>query len=249
MSFAHAGAPFLSHLRLRGDRVQPRVHPFTLPIVARGLSLEFTTPVTFFVGENGSGKSSLLEAIAWSCGFSAHGGSRDHQFGDAHDGHALGQALALSWRERATDGFFLRAETFHQFASQLDASGSSFGRYGGRSFHTRSHGEAFLALFEHRFERGLFLLDEPEAALSPQRQLAFLRLMHTLARRRVAQFIVATHSPMLLCLPGARVLGFDDGCIAETCGDDTEHVRLTRDFLNHPGRYLRHLLDEHDAVD
>ena len=235
------GSPFLTRVTLRGDRVQPGVHPFSMPILADGLSLEFTTPVTFFVGENGAGKSSVLEAIAWSTGFGVHGGNRDHQFVEAEDGHALGRALALSWRQRSTDGFYLRAETFHQFSSHLESSGTKFLRYGGRSFHKRSHGEAFLALFEHRFEDGLYLLDEPEAALSPQRQLAFLRIMHELADRRSAQFIVATHSPMLLCLPGARVLSFDDGRIDEVPYDATEHFQLTRRFLNDPTQYFRHL--------
>jgi len=244
MSSRIVGSPFLTHVGLRMDRVQPGVHPFTLPILTDDLSLEFTTPVTFFVGENGSGKSSLLEALAWSTGFGLQGGSRDHQFVEGSEGHALGRALELSWRQRSTDGFFLRAETFHQFTSHLEESGSSFGRYGGRSFHERSHGEAFLALFEHRFEDGLYLLDEPEAALSPQRQLAFLRIMHSLAKRRVAQFIVATHSPMLLCLPGARVLSFDEGRITEVRADETEHFQLTRGFLNDPARYFRYLFEE-----
>jgi predicted ATPase len=240
------GSPFLSHVTLRGDRVQPGVHPFTLPILAEGLSLEFTTPVTFLVGENGSGKSSLLEAMAWATGFGLQGGNRDHQFVEGEEGHALGRALRLSWRQRSTDGFFLRAETFHQFSTHLVQSESTFARYGGRSLHEQSHGEAFLALFEHRFEDGLYLLDEPEAALSPQRQLAFMQIMHRLASQRVAQFIVATHSPMLLCLPGARVLEFDGGEINEVSYRDTEHFRLMREFLNDPERYFRYLLAEAD---
>ncbi len=240
-SHGATGSPFLTHVTLREDRVKPGVHPFTLPIFADSLSLEFTTPVTFFVGENGSGKSSLLEALAWSIGFGMHGGSRDHQFAEQTEGHALGRALALSWRQRSTDGFFLRAETFHQFVTNLEQSGSRFERYGGQSLHERSHGEAFLALFEHRFEDGVYLLDEPEAALSPARQLAFLRIMHELATRRVAQFIVATHSPMLLCLPGAQVLEFMDGDITPTPCQETEHFQLTRRFLNDPEAYFRHL--------
>lgn len=113
-------------------------------------------------------------------GFGAQGGSRDHRYEENTDGHALGRALALAWRQRSADGFFLRAGTFFNFATYLESVGTSFGRYGGTSFHAKSHGEAFLALFEHRFEDGLFILDEPEAALSPQRQLAFLRILHSL---------------------------------------------------------------------
>ncbi len=239
-----AGSPFLTRVSLREDRVQPGVHPFSLPIVANGLSLEFKTPVTFLVGENGSGKSTLLEALAWSTGFGMHGGSRDHQFTESTEGHALGRALSLAWRQRSTDGFFLRAETFHQFSTQLEETDTEFRRYGGRSLHERSHGEAFLALFEHRFEDGLYLLDEPEAALSPQRQLAFMRIMHSLASQRVAQFIVATHSPMLICLPGAQVLSFEDGEIVPVAYEDTEHFQLSRAFLNDPARYFRYLFDD-----
>ena len=221
--------------------MQHGTHPFTLPIFADGLSIELDTPVTFLVGENGTGKSSLMEALAWNVGFGMQGGSRDHQFVDGAEGHALGQALALSWRQRTADGFFLRAETFHNFSTYLEDSESTFDRYGGRSLHQQSHGEAFLSLFEHRFEDGLYLLDEPEAALSPQRQLAFLRIIQDLASRRVAQFIIATHSPMLLCLPDATVLTFDKGRIERIPYHETDHFQLTRDFLNAPERFFRHL--------
>jgi predicted ATPase len=222
---------------------------FDIPLIRDGLEVEFTTPVTFFVGENGSGKSSILEGLAWSVGFGAQGGSRDHQFVEATDGHALGRALHLSWRQRTTEGFFLRAETFFNFATHLEESGTAFSRYGGSSFHDRSHGEAFLALFEHRFDEGLFILDEPEAALSPQRQLAFLRILQQLTAPRIAQFIIATHSPILLTFPGARVLSLDDGTVRELAYEDTEHFRLTRDFLNAPDRYYRHLFDAPDRGD
>ena len=240
------GSPFLTRIALRDDRAEPGVHPFTLPILANGLVLKLTTPVTFLVDENGSGKSTLLEALAWSTGFGMHGGSRDHQLEADTDGHALGRALRLSWRQRSTDGFFLRAETFHSFTTQLESAGSSWSRYGGKSFHERSHGEAFLALFEHRFEDGLYLLDEPEAALSPQRQLAFLRIVHHLASQRIAQFIIATHSPILLSLPGATVLSFDSGEITSVDYRETEHFTLTRDFLNAPDRFFRHLFADSD---
>ena len=205
--------------------------------------------MTFFVGENGSGKSTLLEALAWSVGFGSQGGSRDHRYEENADGHALGRALKLVWRQRTAAGFFLRAETFFNFASYLESVGSSFGRYGGASFHTKSHGEAFLALFEHRFEDGLFILDEPEAALSPQRQLAFLRILHSLTAPRMAQFIIATHSPLILAFPGATVLSLDDGAIREVSYRETEHYRLTRDFLEAPERFFRYLFDEVEGGD
>jgi predicted ATPase len=183
------GSPFLTRVGLKTEFVQPGVHPFTMPLLTNGLDIEIATPVTFLVGENGSGKSSLLEALAWAVGFGAQGGNRDNSYVEAAEGHALGRALRLSWRQRVAGGFFLRAETFFNFATYLDEVGSTFLAYGGKSLHAQSHGEAFLALFENRFEDGLYLLDEPEAALSPQRQLTFLSILHQLATSKVAQFI------------------------------------------------------------
>jgi len=238
----------LTRVGLHADRVEPGRFPFDLPIL-RDLSLTLTTPVTFLVGENGSGKSTLLEALAWAVGFGAQVGSRDHQFAEGTEGHALGRALALSWRQRTTEGFFLRAETFFNFASQLEDVGSSFRRYGGTSLHQQSHGEAFLALFEHRFEDGFFILDEPEAALSPQRQLTFLRILHQLTAPRIAQFVIATHSPILLALPGATVLSLDDGVNREVSYQETSHYQLTRDFLLAPDRFFRYLFNDSDERD
>jgi predicted ATPase len=131
------------------------------------LDISFDTPVTFFVGENGSGKSTVLEAIAWSAGFAARGGNRENRYAEDEDGHTLGRAITLSWGQKVAGGFFMRAETFFNFASYLEGVGSSFMSYGGVSLHAQSHGEAFLAVFRNRFEDGLYLLDEPEAALSP----------------------------------------------------------------------------------
>ena len=244
------GSPFLAHLSLQEDRVQKGVHPFTIPLLDNDdFKLTFTTPVTFLVGENGSGKSTLLEALAWALGFNSQGGSRDNSYAEGADGHPLGRALRLSWRQRVTDGFFLRAETFFNFATYLEEVGSSFLAYGGKSLHRQSHGEAFLALFENRVEDGMYLLDEPEAALSPQRQLTFLSILHQLASMKVAQFIIATHSPILLTLPNATVLSIDEGRLREVSYKDTEHYQLTRDFLNKPERYHRHLFRSGDPED
>jgi len=240
------GSPFLSNIGLKEEKVQPGVYPFTLPVIGTDFSLKLTTPVTFLVGENGAGKSTLLEAIAWAAGFNQGGGHRDQSFAEGADGHTLGRAFRMGWRQRVTGGFFLRAETFFNFATYLEEVGSTFAAYGGKSLHAQSHGEAFLALFSQNFEDGLFILDEPEAALSPQRQLAFLRILHQLGGDKVAQFIIATHSPILLTLPGARVLSLDGGTIREVDYRETEHFRLTRDFLNAPERFYRHLLEEGD---
>ena len=181
-----------------------------------------------------------------AAGFSQRGGHRDQSFAEGADGHMLGRALRMAWRQRVSGGFFLRAETFFNFVSYLEEVGSTFEAYGGKSLHDQSHGEAFLSLFSHNFEDGLFILDEPEAALSPQRQLAFLRILHELGERKVAQFIIATHSPILLTLPNSRVLSLDGGNVTEVDYSETEHFRLTRDFLNAPERFYRHLLEEGD---
>jgi len=245
-----SGSPFLVDVGLHVDRISdPDRHPFNVPAIVRGLPLRLKTPVTMLVGENGAGKSTLLEAIAWACGFNARGGDRDQSFGEDADGQALGRALHLAWRQRVSDGFFLRAETFHQWIDYLESVGATFSQYEHKSLHERSHGEAFLALFEGRFEDGVYLLDEPEAALSPERQLAFLSLLHQMDHSRCAQFIIATHSPILLCYPGATVLKVDEQGIREIDARQSEHVRLTRDFLNAPERYFRHLFAEPDDSD
>lgn len=236
-----AGSPFLSHVSIEPGKIQPGVHPFTIPLIEPDFELRFTTPVTFLVGENGSGKSTLLEALAWKLGFNAQGGNRDNSYAEGADGHALGQALKWSWRQRVTGGFFLRAETFFNFATYLEEVGSPFLAYGGKSFHEQSHGEGFLALFENRIEDGVYLLDEPEAALSPGRQLTFLSILYQLASMKVAQFIIATHSPILLTLPGATVLSIEEGKLKQVSYRDTEHFQLTRDFLNAPERFHRYL--------
>lgn len=236
------GSPFLTRIALDHGRIgNDRVHPFNLRSLHRGLPLTITKPVTMLVGENGAGKSALLEAIAWACGFDQEGGDRRNKYAEGVDGHALGRALLLSWRQRVTDGFYLRAETLFKWIDYMHEVGATFSQYGSRSLHARSHGEAFLALFQDRFEDGIYLLDEPEAALSPDRQLAFLAILHELAASRAAQFIIATHSPILLCSPDAQVMKVDDDGIRAVDARDTDHVRLTRDFLNAPERYFRHL--------
>jgi predicted ATPase len=235
------GSPFLNRVELWPGKIQAGLHPFTLPLLSPQFCLSFTTPITFLVGENGSGKSTLLEALAWALGFSAQGGNRDNSYQEGVDGHTLGRALHLHWRQKVTSGFFLRAETFFNFATYLEAANSTFFRYGGTSFHLQSHGEGFLALFEHHFEDGVYLLDEPEAALSPQRQLAFLRILKQLTANGGAQFVIATHSPMLLTFPGATVLSLAGGSILPVRYQDTEHYQLMRDFLNSPERFYRHL--------
>jgi predicted ATPase len=256
------GSPFLTEVWFAEERVEEQraqqAFPFDGAVAwisrataARApdeprFSLEFKTPVTFLVGENGSGKSTLLEALAWRLGYGAEGGNKDQSFTEGADGHSLGRALHWAWRQRVSDGFFLRAETFFNFATYLESVGSTFGAYGGRSLHQQSHGEGYLSLFQHRIEDGLYLLDEPEAALSPTRQLAFLSILHRLSEAKTAQFLIATHSPILITLPGATILQFDgdSGEIRRVDYWQTEHFQLTKDFLNSPQRFYRHLDEE-----
>lgn len=237
------GAPFLRRVVNLPEKFDPTRYPFSIPALSRGIDLSFRSTVTFLVGENGSGKSTLLEALAECCGFSPEGGNRDHQRATLADRSELAQALRLSWQPKVTEGFFLRAESFFNFATYIEQV-SNLAAYGGKSLHEQSHGESFLALFNNRFEQGIYILDEPEAALSPQRQLSFLRIIHDLETPRHAQFIIATHSPIILSYPGAVLFNLDDEGIREIAYRDTEHYIVTRDFLNAPERYFKHLFSE-----
>ncbi len=226
----------------------PNEFPFNLPIFAGGVDLDFKTNVTFFVGENGSGKSTLLEAIAGKCEFNLSGGNRNNRYEFKETESELVRFLMMRWMPKVTTGFFMRAESFFNFASHIDEMALEFGEdvykgYGGRSLHRQSHGESFLSLFTHRFEQGIYLLDEPEAALSPQKQLAFLSIIRELDTSGEAQLIIATHSPILLSYPGATIYSFDNDQIAPIQYEDTEPYKLTKDFLNSPERYFRYLFD------
>ncbi|MFK8001964.1 MAG: AAA family ATPase [Polyangiales bacterium] len=235
---------FIQSIRIKRDDADDSEFPFCLPALEGLQELEVHPQVTFFVGENGSGKSTLLEAIAIAAGLSAQGGTRNMRIDDSAGRSTLSEHMTLvRGVRRPRDSFFLRAESFFNVATLIDEVGAS-GSYGGKSLHHQSHGESFLSLIEHRFGKdGLFLLDEPEAALSPQRQLTFLAYFHALVQQG-GQFIVATHSPILLAYPNATIYRFDEEGIASTEYDDLEHVHVTRDFLNNPARYLRHLLSE-----
>ena len=232
---------FLRRVYSLPAHVDAKVFPWTLPVFAEGVDLEFRTPVTFLVGENGSGKSTLLEAIADKCDFHLAGGNKNHRGRYEHHAteSAMSSALRAQWRQKVHEGFFLRAESFYNFATYFDDSGSH--RMQGK-LHTRSHGEAFLAVFNDYFEQGLFILDEPEAALSPMRQLTLLTRMSELAASGEGQFIIATHSPILLAYPGAEIFSCDGGSLHTVAYEETDHYRVTRDFLNAPQRFLRHLM-------
>ena len=207
--------------------------PALAPLRA-GERLAFDSPVTFLVGENGAGKSTLLEGIAVACGFNPEGGTRNFSFSTRDTHSALGEYLTVSRSAYPRDGFFLRAESFYNAASYIDGIPGLIGSYGGRSLHAQSHGESFLALVQNRFGgEGLYLLDEPEAALSPTRQLTLLGQMRLLAQAG-SQLVVATHSPILMAYPGAAIYLLSERGVERTEYRHTEHYLLTRRFLNDP---------------
>jgi len=236
-------APFLKRLTVVPEKVTMSEFPFDrLRFLSRGtLSLEFDSTVTIFVGENGAGKSTLLEAIAAAAGFPAYGGSRDHLTGNDHEESALAQAMRLSWLPKVGRGFFFRAESFSSTAAYLDEFGAPH-LSGGRKLRFQSHGESFLSLFEHRLKadaRAIYLMDEPEAALSPKRQLTFLNILWRWMKTGNVQTIIATHSPILMGLPGAQLLSLDDEEIRRVKLEDTEHYRVTAGFLSNPSDYFK----------
>lgn len=232
---------FVSEVRLSHTALEtPDVYPFTIPAIASFESLPFESPVTFFAGENGSGKSTLLEAIAVASGFNAEGGSKNFRFCTRETHSDLHAHLKITKRRHPSDGYFLRAESFYNLATEIDRLGAQ-GSHGGHSFHRLSHGESFLSLLQNRFRgNGLYLLDEPESALSPARQLSFLSLLNTLSGQG-SQFIIATHSPILLAYPGAQIYTFSGNGISLTPYRETESYTLTKQFLNSPESLLRHL--------
>ena len=220
-----------------------RVYPFNLPVVRTLETLAFHPNVTFLVGENGSGKSTLIEALAVAWGFNAEGGSRDHQY-STRASHSPLHRFVRPVRSalKARDGYFLRAESFFTTASYLEASGTN--RAGQTGLHEQSHGESFFNLFDNRFMGdGLYILDEPEAALSPSRQLSFLARMHESVRMR-SQFIIATHSPIILGYPDAWIYQASPQGLERIDYEDTEHYQITRGFLNRREIYLDVLLAE-----
>jgi predicted ATPase len=232
---------FLRSLQVLPERIpDPGRYPFTIPALRRLRTLDFDPRITFLLGENGSGKSTLIEAIAVAAGFNAEGGSKNFNFSTRSSESGLWRCLRLIKTPRSpTTGYFLRAESFFNVATEIESLGVT-GAYGG-SLHEKSHGESFLALIENRFgPEGLYILDEPEAALSPSRQLVLLRHMHLLIKDG-SQFIIATHSPILLAFPGALLYQLAETGIDKVDYEETEHYRLTRDFLLRRELFFREL--------
>lgn len=244
----------LRGVRINWDAVSARSYLQDIPALHFD-QLTFTAPVTCLCGENGSGKSTLLEALALALGMNPEGGGRNYRFA-TYDSHSeLHQAMQLVRGPVVPKGaYFLRAESFYNVASKAEDYRQSglgttseedfYARYGGRALHKQSHGESFLHLLQGEFKPGgLYLLDEPEAALSPQRQLTLLYELHRLAQQG-AQFIMATHSPLLLGTPGAAILSFDGGAVHPIQYEDTDSYRITQMFITRRDSFLRQLLEE-----
>lgn len=235
---------FIRSFSVRHDRFSSSFerYPFTVPVVRNLGELVFTSQVTFLVGENGSGKSTLIEALALACGFKAEGGSRHLQYETAEDESELHEILrVVRGPRRPGDSYFLRAESFFNVATEIERRGLE-SYYGGRSLHRMSHGESFFTLLNERLlGGGLYIFDEPEAALSPTRQMAMLTRMHELVLD-ASQLIIATHSPILMAYPGAQILELAEGRIGEVKYEETEHFQVTRQFFAQRERMLRILL-------
>jgi predicted ATPase len=247
---------FLIRATLLRDKVPSLAeYPFSIPAIGGLNEIHFDQPVTFFIGENGSGKSTLLEAFAVASGLNPEGGSRNFNFATRASHSSLKDYLRLSRSpRRVRDSYFLRAESYFNLATQIEVLDEELGgppiinSYGGKSLHEQSHGESFFALFMNRLGGdGFYILDEPEAALSPSRQLAFLSRLHRLVREG-SQFLIATHYPILMAYPRAAIYLMADGPPRRVEYRETEHFTVTRNFLTRTERMLDILLDERDET-
>ena len=230
------------------ESVQSNEYPFSLPAVKNLTQLQFHPNITFLIGENGSGKSTILEAIATSYGFNPEGGTRNFNFSSFSSHSTLHDYIrVVKGAERPLDGFFFRAESFYNVATNIEELNREvpglLNSYGGTSLHAQSHGESFMSIFLHRFRgNSMYILDEPEAALSPSRQLTFIARLHELVEQG-CQFIIATHSPILMAYPNSIVYEIKDD-YQEVNARDTDHYQITKAFLDSPERMLQILMND-----
>ncbi len=241
---------FIRGIKIDWNKIGKNNYARKIPSIDSINRLDFNSNITFLVGENGTGKSTLLESIAVAYGFNAEGGSKNFNFSTMDTHSDLYKAInVVKGALRPKSNFFLRAESFYNVASKIeeyrdgDDYNTYYESYGGKSMHEQSHGESFLALIQNRFTaNGLYILDEPEAALSPQRQLTLLMHIYNLAKKG-SQFIIASHSPILLGIPEASILSFDEGIIREIKYEETESYRITELFINNKQLLLNNLLN------
>jgi len=242
--------PFLKRVWLDHERVKdPAAYPFCLPFLQRGFDLSFDHAITIIVGENGTGKSTLLEGIAALAGYDGAGGGKGYRTVD-HDravevmGGALSEALRASWLPKLTHGWFFRAESFFSVARYLDQAALGAGSLP-PDFLSHSHGEGFLRFFDERCQRqGFFIFDEPESALSPSRQIEFLKLLRQMDQLGQCQVIMATHAPMLMAYPNARLLQLTKYGLDPVRVEDTAHYSLMREFWADPKGFIDTMMDE-----
>ena len=225
------------------NNVDSTIYPYNIAAERSINEISFNQPVTILVGENGSGKSTIIESIAVAAGFASEGGTKNSRFSTYDSTSNLHESINLiRGSRREHGGYFLRAESFYNVASYMESPNPEGPlRYGGKSMHEQSHGESFLWLVNHQFKpNALYILDEPEAALSPHRQLSLLVAIHNLVNLG-SQFIIATHSPILLAYPNASLYELSHEGIASIEYDEIEHVQLTKDFLANPKQFLERL--------
>lgn len=253
-------APFLLNIHKREsfDSESLSKYPISLPIM-NNINISIDKPVFIISGDNGTGKSTLLEAIAHHCGFNIDGGNRNHIYKDNINEstllelNQLTKYLEFTWKTKIGSGFFMRAESFINFAKYIDLQAKENGRrlayyhYGGKSLNEQSHGESFLSLFNNRFgEPGIYILDEPEAALSPEKILSFMNIIHDMEKEGTAQFIISTHSPILMAYPNAQFMYIENGVITKTDYKSSQHYIITKSFLESPERYFKHMFSDED---
>jgi predicted ATPase len=243
-------APYLKRVWLDLERVTDRAaYPFCLPFLRDGFELDFDLPITSVVGENGAGKSTLLEGIAALAGYDEAGGGKgympvDHSGALEVMGGTLSTALRAAWLPKVTTGWFFRAESFFTVARYLDEAAMTSGGTP-PDFLSHSHGEGFLRFFEERCTRqGIFIFDEPESALSPSRQVEFLKLLRRMDQSGGSQVIMATHSPLLMAYPGARLLQLSKYGLVQATMEETDHYRLMREFFADPAVFVASMLEE-----
>jgi predicted ATPase len=246
-------APYLKRLWLDPARIADRTaYPFCLPFLGDDFELRFEHAITIIVGENGTGKSTLLEGIAALAGYDEAGGGKgympvDHSWALEKMGGQLSKALRASWLPKITNGWFFRAESFFSVARYLDQAAQEYPMGGGPppDFLSHSHGEGFLRFFEERCRRqGIFIFDEPESALSPSRQIEFLKLMRRMEESKICQIVMATHAPMLMAYPGARLLRLTKDGLEPVTVEQTDHFRLMREFCDDPARFIEGMMAE-----